>query len=154
MSTITLQIVVNGKTHTVEADPATPLLYVLRDHLQLNGPRFGCGLAQCGSCTVLMDGNAIRSCSIPVQAVTETEITTLEGIAQDAESLHPVQQAFVEEQAAQCGYCLNGAIMAAVALLRRNPDPNDEEIRNDLHGILCRCGAQARMIRAIKKVKG
>lgn len=153
MNTTTFQLSVNGKTHTVEADPSTPLLYVLQDYLELNGPRFGCGLAQCGACTVLMDGNAVPSCSIPVQTVTEAEIITLEGIAPDAETLHPVQQAFVEEQAAQCGYCLNGAIMSAVALLQRHPDPSDEEIRSGMQRILCRCGAQARMIRAIKKVK-
>ncbi|RNL91448.1 (2Fe-2S)-binding protein [Sinomicrobium pectinilyticum] len=153
MDTATFRISVNRKAHIVEAAPATPLLYVLRDILELNGPRFGCGLAQCGACMVLMDGNAVPSCNIPVQAVTEAEITTLEGLAPDADTLHPVQKAFAEEQAAQCGYCLNGAIISAVALLRNNPKPNDEEIRNGMQRVLCRCGTQARMIRAIKKVE-
>ncbi|MGS2739315.1 (2Fe-2S)-binding protein [Sinomicrobium sp. M5D2P17] len=153
MDTATFRISVNRKAHIVEADPATPLLYVLRDILELNGPRFGCGLAQCGACMVLMDGNAVPSCSIPVQAVTEAEITTLEGLAPDTNSLHPVQKAFAEEQAAQCGYCLNGAIITAVALLRNNPKPNDEEIRSGMQRVLCRCGVQARMIRAIKKTE-
>ena len=128
---------VNGETHEVDVDPSTPLLYVLRNDLNLRGPRFGCGLAQCGSCTVLIDGVAVRSCILPVSAVS-TEITTLEGLAKDGE-LHPLQQAWIDEQVPQCGYCQNGQILTAKALLDRNPAPTDREIREGMEGALCRC---------------
>ncbi|SFW48288.1 nicotinate dehydrogenase subunit A [Sinomicrobium oceani] len=153
MDTTTFRISVNRNAHIVEADPATPLLYILRNTLELNGPRFGCGMAQCGACMVLIDGKPVPSCSLPVRAVGEAEITTLEGLAPAGDTLHPVQQAFAEEQAAQCGYCLNGAIISAVALLRHSPNPTEEEIRKGMQRVLCRCGAHARMIRAIQQVK-
>jgi nicotinate dehydrogenase subunit A len=143
----TIDLNVNGKKHTVEADPATPLLYVLRNQLALNGPKYGCGLQQCGACMVLLDGKAQPSCMIPVQAVKSNNITTLEGLG----GTHPVQEAFVHEQAAQCGYCLNGMVMSAVSLLRENPHPDDAAIRKGMHQALCRCGTQARIIRAVKR---
>ena len=123
-------------------------MHVLRNDLQLNGPKYGCGLGECGACTVLVDGIAARSCVIPAQGVTGREITTLEGL-RSAEALHPVQQAFIDEQAAQCGYCLNGMIMMAAALLARNPDPSDEEVRRELSGNLCRCGTHVEIVRAV-----
>jgi aerobic-type carbon monoxide dehydrogenase small subunit (CoxS/CutS family) len=141
---------VNGETHEVDVDPSTPLLYVLRNDLNLRGPRFGCGLAQCGSCTVLIDGVAVRSCILPVSAVS-TEITTLEGLAQDGE-LHPLQQAWIDEQVPQCGYCQNGQILTAKALLDRNPNPTDAEIREGMEGALCRCMTYYRIQQAIKRV--
>ena len=145
-----IKLNVNGHTHTLDLDPATPLLYVLSDDLGLRGPKFGCGLAQCGSCTVIVKGQAIRSCITPVGTVAGTEITTLDGLG-TLEQPHPLQTAFVEEQAAQCGYCLNGVIMTAKALLDRNPKPNDEDIGRAMSGILCRCFTHQRMIRAIKR---
>ena len=145
-----IKLNVNGHTHTLDLDPATPLLYVLSDDLGLRGPKFGCGLAQCGSCTVIVKGQAIRSCITPVGTVAGTEITTLDGLG-TLEQPHPLQAAFVEEQAAQCGYCLNGVIMTAKALLDRNPKPNDEDIGRAMSGILCRCFTHQRMIRAIKR---
>lgn len=145
---VSLQI--NGKKHTFNVDPTTPLLYVLRNQMQLNGPKFGCGLQQCGSCMVLLDGNALPSCQIPVAGLQDRDIVTLEGLSQD-ETLHPVQQAIVEEQAAQCGFCLNGVIMSAVALLKENPNPDREAINNGMQGVLCRCSTHTRFLRAIQK---
>ena len=145
-----IRLIVNGHTHTLDLDPATPLLYVLSDDLGLRGPKFGCGLAQCGSCTVIVKGQAIRSCITPVGTVAGTEITTLDGLG-TLEQPHPLQTAFVEEQAAQCGYCLNGVIMTAKALLDRNPKPSDEDIGRAMSGVLCRCFTHQRMIRAIKR---
>lgn len=141
---------VNGQRHALEVDPATPLLYVLRNELALNGPKFGCGLEQCGACMVLIDGRADPSCRIPVSAVTEASITTLEGLSGVDGELHPVQAAFVEEQAAQCGYCLNGMVMSAVALLEAHPDPDRPAINEGLHRALCRCGTHTRIIRAVQ----
>ena len=144
---------VNGKSSVVEADPQTPLLYILRNDLQLNGPKFGCGLAQCGSCTVIMDGNAIRSCATPVFAAQGRTVTTLEGLG-STKKLHPVQKAFVDEQAAQCGYCINGMIMTAKALLDKNPRPTESQIKEALAGNLCRCGTHIRILRAVKRASG
>lgn len=145
---VTLSI--NGVSHTLDVDPDTPLLYVLRDDVGLHGPKFGCGLAQCGACTVLLDGAAIRSCVLPVANAGGRRITTLEGLGSVARP-HPVQRAFIEEQAAQCGYCLNGMIMTAAALLARNPDPTDQEIGRALAGNLCRCGTHLRILRAVRR---
>ncbi|HEY6367461.1 MAG TPA: (2Fe-2S)-binding protein [Candidatus Binatia bacterium] len=144
---------VNGKTSVVEADPQTPLLYILRNDLQLNGPKFGCGLAQCGACTVIMDGNAIRSCVTPVKTASNRAVTTLEGLG-STKKLHPVQKAFIDEQAAQCGYCINGMIMTAKALLDKNPRPTDSQIREALAGNLCRCGTHIRILRAVRRASG
>ena len=148
MSAITLKV--NGRTHTVDVDPTTPLLYVLSDDLALNGPKFGCGLGQCGACTVIAKGQAIRSCITPVSTVVDAEITTIEGLG-TVEKLHPIQKAFVAEQAMQCGFCVNGVIMTAKAFLDRNSKPTDTELRQALSGVLCRCAAHTRMIRAIKR---
>src|SRR5713226_2050728 len=141
---------VNGKARVVDADSSTPLLYVLRDDLGLHGPRFGCGLGQCGACTVLMDGNTVRSCTLPVTAAQNRTITTLEGLGSVAHP-HPIQKAFIDEQAAQCGYCMNGMIMVAKALLDKNPHPTEPEIRWALNGILCRCGSHLRVLRAVQR---
>ena len=141
---------VNGGRHTVEVDPSTPLLYVLSDELALNGPKFGCGLGQCGACTVIVKGQAIRSCVTPVNAVAGVEITTLEGLG-TPEKPHPIQQAFIDEQAAQCGFCLSGVILSAKALVDRTPKPTDEQIQQALSGVLCRCFAHQRMIAAIRR---
>lgn len=149
----TLRLSVNGKQHEIEVDPETPLLYILRNHLQKNGPKYGCGFGQCGACMVLLDGQAVMSCLLPVSSVTDKEIITLDGLAAADGTLHPVQQAFLEEQAAQCGYCTNGMIMSAVALLNRNGDPKDVEIRQALQVNLCRCGTQSRVLRAVQKAK-
>jgi len=151
---VTINLVVNRKKYTIQADPATPLLYVLRNQLALNGPKYGCGLQQCGACMVLLDGKAQPSCMLPVQSVKDSIITTLEGLAGDNNTLHPVQEAFVQEQAAQCGYCLNGMVMSAVSLLHENPHPDDAAIRAGMHRALCRCGTQARIIRAVKRAAG
>jgi nicotinate dehydrogenase subunit A len=145
-----ITIKVNSREHTVEVDPDTPLLFVLNDDLGLHGPRFGCGLAQCGACTVMLQGKAVRSCVMPVGAVGAAEVTTLEGLG-TAEKLHPIQQAFLEEGAAQCGYCLSGVILTAKAFLDAKPNASDQEIREALGGILCRCFAHVRMLRAIRK---
>jgi nicotinate dehydrogenase subunit A len=139
---------VNGQTRRTNAKPETPLLYVLRNDLALNGAKFGCGLAQCGACTVLLDGKAVRSCSIPLSAVGAGEITTLEGLA-TPEKLHPLQQAFIDEQAAQCGYCTNGMIMAAKELLDHTPHPTEKDVRQALAGNFCRCGSYNRIVRAV-----
>ena len=151
MSLITLNV--NGASRTVDVDPATPLLYVLSDDLQLNGPKFGCGLGQCGSCTVLVKGQAIRSCVTPVSTVGGAAITTLEGLG-TIEKPHPLQQAFIDEQAVQCGFCLSGVILTAKAYLDRNPRASDADIRNALSGVLCRCGSNVRMLKAISRYAG
>ena len=145
-----ISLKVNGKTRSVNVDPATPLLYVLRDDLDLHGPRFGCGLGQCGACTVIMEGNAVRSCSTPVNQAANKAITTLEGLGTPGKP-HKLQSAFIEEQAVQCGYCINGMIMQAAALLRKNPKPNVAEIKAGLQNNLCRCGTHLRIIRAVKR---
>ena len=141
---------VNGATHEVDVDPSTPLLFVLRNDLNLRGPRFGCGLGQCSVCSVLIRGNVVRSCLTPICAV-RGEVTTLEGLSQNGQP-HPLQQAWIEEQAAQCGYCQNGQILTAKALLDRNPNPTDEQIRTAMDGALCRCMTYYRVQAAIKRV--
>ena len=143
-------LTVNNQIHVVEAAPDTPLLYILRNDLGLNGPQFGCGSESCGACTVLLGAKAIKSCKVPISEATHGSITTLEGLG-TAEELHPVQRAFIEEQAAQCGYCTNGMIMTTAALLWKNPHPTDRQIREALDGNLCRCGTQLRILRAIKR---
>jgi aerobic-type carbon monoxide dehydrogenase small subunit (CoxS/CutS family) len=147
MKAITLRV--NGTAHTLEVEPSTPLLYVLRNDLGLHGPRFGCGLGQCGACTVLIKGEAVRSCIRPVSAVQNVEITTLEGLSQDGK-LHPIQQAWIEEQVPQCGFCQNGQILTAKALLDRNPNPSDAQIREGMQGALCRCMTYYRVQAAVK----
>ena len=142
---------VNGKSHTLTIDPDTPLLYVLRNQLELNGPKYGCGLQQCGACMVLLDGKAQPSCMITAKSAKVHVITTLEGISEDENSPHPVQEAFVKEQAAQCGYCLNGWIMTSVALLDKTPHPTDSQIREALTGLKCRCGTHVSILRAVKR---
>ena len=151
MRAITLRV--NGQTHTVDVDPPTPLLYVLRNDLDLRGPRFGCGLGQCGACTVLIKGEAVRSCVRPVSAVQGAEITTLEGLAA-AGVLHPLQQAWIDEQVPQCGFCQNGQILTAKALLDRHPSPTDAQIREGMSGALCRCMTYYRVQAAIKRAAG
>jgi nicotinate dehydrogenase subunit A len=146
---ITLNI--NGKDQTVAVEPDSMLLYALRDNLGLHGPKFGCGLAECGACTVVMNGNAIRSCVTPVSAVGQAKVITLEGLG-TIDNPHPLQKAFIEEQAAQCGYCINGMIMAAKALLDQNRRPNRDDIKQALDGNLCRCGTHMRIVRAIERV--
>jgi nicotinate dehydrogenase subunit A len=145
-----ISLKVNGVSRPVPAEPDTPLLYVLRNDLALNGTKFGCGLAQCGCCTVLVDGNPVRSCVTPIAAVEKSEVTTLEGLG-SREKPHPLQQAFIDEQAAQCGYCISGMIMSAKALLDRNPHPSEADIRAALAGNLCRCGTHNRIIRAVQR---
>ncbi len=145
-----ISLKVNGKSQVVDTDPGNMLLYVLRDDLNLRGPRFGCDLSQCGACTVIMDGKTIRSCSTPVSVARNREITTLEGLGSVARP-HPLQKAFIEEQAGQCGYCLNGMIMAAKVLLDKNPNPTDADIKKALVANLCRCGSHLRIVRAIKR---
>lgn len=146
-----LTLNVNGAKRTVEAEDETPLLYVLRNDLKLKGARFGCGLGQCGACMVIVDGAAVPSCDVPVSAVVNKSITTIEGIGDD-KRLHPLQQAFIDHQAAQCGYCASGIIMAAKALLDANPAPSDGEMRKALARNLCRCGTHQRILRAIRSV--
>lgn len=148
MSVFTLKV--NGRTHTVDADPSTPLLYILSDDLQLNGPKFGCGLGQCGACTVIVKGQAIRSCITAVKGVEGTEITTLDGIG-TLDKPHPIQKAFMEEQAAQCGFCLNGVILTAKAFLDKNPKPSQQQIQQAMSNVLCRCFTHTRMLRAIQR---
>jgi nicotinate dehydrogenase subunit A len=147
---MTVELDVNGGKHTIDADDATPLLFVLRNDLGLNGPRFGCGLGQCGACTVLANGAPIRSCVVPISAASGLQITTLEGLG-SRENPHPLQQAFLDEQAAQCGYCSNGMIVGSAALLARTPQPTDAEIREALQGYLCRCGTHTRILRAVRR---
>jgi nicotinate dehydrogenase subunit A len=145
-----ISLKVNGRTHALDLDPTTPLLYVLSDDLELRGPKFGCGMAQCGACTVIAGGKAIRSCTTPVSAVEGSDITTLEGLG-TIEKPHPIQKAFIEEQAAQCGFCLNGVILTAKAFLDQNPRATDGQIRQAMSGVLCRCFTHVRMLRAIKR---
>ncbi|SDD86972.1 nicotinate dehydrogenase subunit A [Pricia antarctica] len=145
-----IQLNVNGKEHTVQSAPDTPLLYVLRNQLELNGPKFGCGLQQCGACMVLLDGKSTTSCQLPVRTAAKYKITTLEGLVDENGRLHKIQEAFVKEQAAQCGYCLNGIIIASVALLNESPSPTDDEIKEKLNLNICRCGVHSRVVRAVK----
>ena len=155
-----LRLRLNGRSATANADPQTPLLYVLRNDLDQHGPRFGCGLAQCGACTVHVDGRATRSCVTPAATAVGRDITTLDGLAarwrqqqriSDSGVLHPVQQAFIDEQAAQCGYCINGWIMTAAALLEAKPKASDQELREGLSGLKCRCGTQVSVLRAVQR---
>jgi nicotinate dehydrogenase subunit A len=148
MSNVSLKV--NGRLHTLDVDPTTPLLFVLTDEIELNGPKFGCGMAQCGACTVMLRGQAVRSCVMPVSAVGQDEVTTLEGLG-TPENPHPIQQAFMNEGAAQCGFCLSGVILTAKAVLDQKPDATDDDIRQALGGVLCRCFAHVRMLRAIRK---
>ena len=146
----TLNLTVNGRKHTLDVDPTTPLLYVLSDDLELRGPKFGCGLSQCGACTVIVKGQAIRSCVTPVSTVAGSEIMTLDGLG-TPEKPHPIQKAFIEEQAMQCGFCLNGVIMTAKAFVDRTPKASDDQIQQAMSGVLCRCFTHVRMLRAIKR---
>ncbi len=147
-----LTLKVDGQTHTVDVDPGTPLLYVLSDDLQLNGPKLGCGLGQCGACTVIINGVATRSCITPVAAVGQNEVTTLAGIG-TVEKPHPLQKAFIDEQAAQCGFCLSGVILTAKALLDKNPRATAAQIQQALSNVLCRCFTHTRMLRAINEAR-
>ena len=151
MAKITLRV--NGKNQTIDAESGMPLLYALRNDLQLNGPKYGCGMAQCGACTVIMDGNAIRSCVTQVSAAQNKPVTTLEGLG-STKKMHKIQQAFVDEQAVQCGYCINGMIMTTKALLDKTPKPTDSQIKEALAGNLCRCGTHIRILRAVKRASG
>ncbi|WP_127021953.1 (2Fe-2S)-binding protein [Flagellimonas beolgyonensis] len=146
MATFNLNI--NGKTQTVDVDPSTPILWVLRDHLNLVGTKYGCGIAQCGACTVHLDGSATRSCMLPVSSVGNSKITTIEGLSENGD--HPVQKAWLEVDVPQCGYCQAGQIMTASALLEKNPNPNDEEIEMAMNGNICRCGTYLRIRKAVK----
>jgi len=148
-----LSLKVNGRSHSLDIDPSTPLLFVLNDELGLRGPKFGCGMAQCGACTVILRGQVVRSCVMPVSAVGQDEVTTLEGLG-TPQKPHPIQQAFIDEGAAQCGFCLSGVILTAKAVLDEKPNASDEEIRDALGGVLCRCFAHLRMLRAIRKYAG
>ncbi len=140
---------VNGQSHTIEAEADCPLLYVLRDNLALNNPRFGCGLGQCGACTVLIENRAVRSCMLPLSAVAGKEIVTLEGLGTESNP-HPVQKAFIAEQTFQCGYCLNGWVLTAKVLLDKNPHPSDEEMRSAFESLVCRCGSHVRIFEAVR----
>ncbi|MCG9971880.1 (2Fe-2S)-binding protein [Christiangramia crocea] len=142
------KININGKSQNVDVDPSTPMLWVLRDHLKLVGTKYGCGIAQCGACTIHLDGNAIRSCQLPISTVKDKKITTIEGLSEDGD--HPVQKAWLEHDVPQCGYCQAGQIMTATALLKRNPSPSDEEIEMAMNGNICRCGTYTRIKAAIK----
>ena len=144
------ELKVNGELKILDVEPSSLLLYVLRDDLELSGPRFGCGVAQCGACTVLVDGQPIRSCVTPISALSGKEITTIEGLG-NRESPHPLQTAFIEEQAAQCGFCSSGMIMSAASLLEKNPKPTDQDIKDALNANLCRCGTHTRILKAVKK---
>ena len=147
------RITVNGESHLVDAAPDAPLLYVLRNDLGLNGPKFGCGLGQCGACAAIVGGNLVRTCSMPLRDIGTDDVTTLEGLG-SVENPHALQKAFITEQAAQCGYCTSGIIMAAKVLLDRNRNPDDEEIKNALADHLCRCGVHNRVIRAVRRAAG
>jgi nicotinate dehydrogenase subunit A len=147
-----LSLKVNGQTHSLDVDPTTPLLYVLSDDLGLRGPKFGCGLGQCGSCTVLVKGQAVRSCITAVESVQGVEIITLEGLG-TVDKPHPIQKAFIEEQAAQCGYCLNGVILTAKAFLDKNPKATEKQIQEGMSRVLCRCFTHTRMLRAIGRAQ-
>ncbi len=149
MATINLNI--NGEKRVVDVDPKTPLLWVLREHLNLVGTKYGCGIAQCGACTVHLEGNAVRSCSLPVSSVANKQITTIEGLSENGD--HPVQKAWLEHDVAQCGYCQTGQIMSAVALLKSNPTPTDAQIETAMSGNICRCGTYLRIKEAIKSVQ-
>ena len=144
------QLIVNGENRDVEAVPNTPLLWVLRDNLGLTGTKYGCGVAQCGACTVHLDGTAVRSCSTPVSTVGNKKVTTIEGLA-TADTLHPVQQAWMQENVPQCGYCQSGQIMSAVALIEKNPTPSDSDIEAAMSGNICRCGTYERIRKAVKR---
>nr|WKN35618.1 (2Fe-2S)-binding protein [Tunicatimonas sp. TK19036] len=146
MATFTLNI--NGKNQQVDVDPATPMLWVLRDHLKLVGTKYGCGIAQCGACTIHLNGTAVRSCQLPVSAVSDQAVTTIEGLSEEGD--HPVQKAWLEVDVPQCGYCQAGQIMSAAALLKSTPNPSDEEIENAMNGNICRCGTYVRIKQAIK----
>ena len=148
MANFTLRV--NGAARNVSAEPDAPLLYILRNDLELNGPKFGCGLAQCGACTVLVDGKPVRACVTPVSAVAKGRISTIEGLG-TPEKLHPLQKAFIEEQACQCGFCGNGMVMTAKALLDRKPKPTEQDIKQALNGHLCRCASHNRIVRAVQK---
>jgi nicotinate dehydrogenase subunit A len=148
--TARIALTVNGQDRTLDVEADTPLLYILRNDLRLNGPKFGCGAAQCGACTVIMNGRAVRSCVVPMTAAANARITTLEGLG-TAEDPHPIQQAFIDEQAAQCGYCTNGMVMTAKAFLDRHPDPTEQQIRAALAGNLCRCGTHIEILAAIRR---
>ncbi|RJF96556.1 (2Fe-2S)-binding protein [Noviherbaspirillum cavernae] len=150
MNTSPLRVTVNGQQCCLDVPGDAPLLFVLRNDLGLNGPKYGCGLGQCGACTVLIDGKSARSCVIPTSGAAGRHVTTLEGLGSKT-ALHYVQQAFIEEQAAQCGYCLNGMIMSTVALLQKNPCPTDEQIRNALAHNLCRCGTHVEILKAVRR---
>lgn len=150
MRTRQVTLDVNGAIRSVEASPETPLLYILRNDLELNGPKYGCGLGECGACAVLVDGRAVRSCTLSLAAAEDREIVTLEGLGTSTDP-HPVQQAFIEMQAAQCGYCINGMIISTIALLRRNSDPADAEIRDALARNLCRCGTHVEILAAARR---
>jgi nicotinate dehydrogenase subunit A len=145
-----ISLKVNGSSRSVEAEPDTPLLYVLRNDFELNAAKFGCGLSQCGACTVLIDGKAVRSCVTPIGEIGQKEVTTLEGLG-SLEHLHPLQGAFIDEQAAQCGYCISGMIMTAADLLGRVPNPDEAQVRSALAGNLCRCGTHNRIVRAVMR---
>jgi aerobic-type carbon monoxide dehydrogenase small subunit (CoxS/CutS family) len=147
---MTLSLNVNGRELTVDVDPSTPLLYVLREDFQLNGAKFGCGLGQCGACTVMVEGRAVFSCLLPVAALAGRKVVTVEGLG-SAEKPNPIQQAFIDEQAAQCGYCIAGMVMRAQALLQKNSNPSDDEIRSHMQTNLCRCGTHMRILRAIRR---
>lgn len=146
-------LIVNGKSHVVDVEPDTPLLYVLRDTLEQNNPRFGCGLGQCGACTVLLDNRAVRSCSLPVSRVGTSRVVTIEGLATSSPAgrPHPVQQAFIDEQAFQCGYCLNGWVLTAKALLDTNPKASDADVRRACESLVCRCGSHTRIFSAVQR---
>lgn len=148
-----IELVVNGARRHTSAPPDTPLLYVLRDELQLQGPKFGCGLGQCGACTVHLDGHPIRSCTMPVASARGRTVVTIEGLG-TIDAPHPLQHAFIQEQAAQCGYCIAGMIMTAAALLARTPTPTEQEMRTALEGNLCRCGTHMRILRAVRRAAG
>ena len=142
------KLFINSKTHEVDVDPATPMLWVLRDHLKMVGTKFGCGIAQCGACTIHLEDNAVRSCQLPVSAIGNQEITTIEGLSEHGD--HPVQKAWLETDVYQCGYCQAGQIMTASALLKKNTNPTDSEIENAMHGNICRCGTYTRIKKAVK----
>jgi nicotinate dehydrogenase subunit A len=151
MSKVSLKV--NGQTHVTDVDQDCPLLYVLRDNLNLNNPRFGCGLGQCGACTVLLDNQPVRSCTLPVSRAAGKQIVTLEGIG-TREKPHPLQKALIEEQAFQCGYCLNGWVMTSKALLEKNPNASEREIREGLNGLICRCGSHIQILAAVRRAAG
>jgi nicotinate dehydrogenase subunit A len=145
-----INLTINGRSHAVDADPKTPLLYVLRDDLQMNGAKFGCGLGQCGACTVMVDGQAVFSCLTPIAVLEGRPIKTVEGLG-SIEDPGPLQKAFIDEQAAQCGYCIAGMMMRAQALLEKNPSPSDAQIREQMQTNLCRCGTQSRILKAVRR---